>query len=306
MIRFMNALTEQLTESSRTLAQLAREGTGGATGGFQRPRIVLPEKFDGTRSKYRPFRMAVDQIFANHPEMYPTDGTRIELIGSLMTGEAAMWFTPLVESRSPLFYDYEQFMYAMDAWFRDPDAYQGAVNRLRALRQGARSAAQYAADFRAVAVESGWTSEQLYPEFRRGLSEDIQDALAAALVQPATLEDLMAVAIQMDNRFFERRRERRRTQLQTSTDVTTQNRRAITAHTPTARAGQARPAPPGGNASLKGKITQAKRNRRRELGLCYYCSQAGHVARECTNRAIAAAQGRVEELEEDTAEAGNA
>ena len=50
------------------------------------PQVSLPEKFDGTRSKFRGFVNQVRLITILQPQQYPTDATRVGLVGTLLTG----------------------------------------------------------------------------------------------------------------------------------------------------------------------------------------------------------------------------
>ena len=52
------------------------------------PRVSLPEKFDGTRSKFRGFVNQVRLITILQPQRYPTDVARVGLVGTLLTGQA--------------------------------------------------------------------------------------------------------------------------------------------------------------------------------------------------------------------------
>ena len=37
-----------------------------------------------------------------HPSRYPTDASRVGLVGTLLNGSALAWFAPLLEKESPL------------------------------------------------------------------------------------------------------------------------------------------------------------------------------------------------------------
>ena len=50
------------------------------------PRVSLPDKFDGTRSKFRGFVNQIRLITFLQPEHYPTDEARVGLVGTLLTG----------------------------------------------------------------------------------------------------------------------------------------------------------------------------------------------------------------------------
>ena len=52
------------------------------------PRIGLPDKFDGTRSKFRGFVNQVRLIIRMQPLRYPTEETQVGFIGTLLSGTA--------------------------------------------------------------------------------------------------------------------------------------------------------------------------------------------------------------------------
>lgn len=66
---------------------------------------------------------------------------------------------------------------------------------------------EMAVEFRTLAAESGWNDEALHGVFQQALSETIKDELMSR-DEPQTLEELISLAICIDNRRRERRRER--------------------------------------------------------------------------------------------------
>ena len=52
------------------------------------PRIALPEKFDGTRSKFRGFINQVQLAIELQPQSYPTPRSQVRFIGTLLSGSA--------------------------------------------------------------------------------------------------------------------------------------------------------------------------------------------------------------------------
>ena len=52
------------------------------------PRVSLLDKFDETRSKFRGFVNQIKLITALQAERYPTEESRVGLIGTLLTGQA--------------------------------------------------------------------------------------------------------------------------------------------------------------------------------------------------------------------------
>jgi hypothetical protein len=66
---------------------------------------------------------------------------------------------------------------------------------------------EYVAQFKILAADHTWNDETLTSQFRFGLSSEIKD-LALSLDKPATLALWTVLAIQLENRFTERRQER--------------------------------------------------------------------------------------------------
>ena len=57
------------------------------------PKIALPEKFHGKRSEFNAFLGQLGLQFTNHPEHYASSMNRMKLFGSLLEGQAKLWFT---------------------------------------------------------------------------------------------------------------------------------------------------------------------------------------------------------------------
>jgi hypothetical protein len=100
----------------------------------QEPQISLPEKFDGTRSKFRSFVNQVRLIMQLHPHRYFDDTIRVGFVGTLLTGTAAAWFAPILETSSPLLQDFNAFMAEFEAVFGDSDKAITSANKLRRLQ----------------------------------------------------------------------------------------------------------------------------------------------------------------------------
>jgi hypothetical protein len=98
------------------------------------PKISLPEKFNGTRLKFRGFVSQVRLIMQLHPRRYFDDTTRVGFIGTLLTWTAATWFAPILETSSLLLQDFNAFMAKFEAVFRDSDKARTSANKLRHLQ----------------------------------------------------------------------------------------------------------------------------------------------------------------------------
>ena len=82
----MNMLRADLTEAKQIAAALVRAGSG--RGGSDKERIPMPEKFDGTRSKFRAFLTQLRLKVAT----YPDEQAKLRLAVNCLTGKCSpMW-----------------------------------------------------------------------------------------------------------------------------------------------------------------------------------------------------------------------
>lgn len=170
------------------------------------PHMPVPERYCGDLGACGRFLLQCSLVFDLQPSTYNSDKSRIAFILGLLTGRAAQWATALWENNSPICQSYNVFSQEMRRVFDHPVKGKEASKRLLSLSQGHSPVAQYAVDFRILAAESGWDDEALQAAFLRGLAENIKDELAAR-DESNSLEELISLAIRLDNRLRERLRE---------------------------------------------------------------------------------------------------
>ncbi len=237
------------------------------------PRISLPDKFDGTRSKFRGFVNQIRLIVRMQPLRYPTEETQVGLIGTLLSGTALSWFSPLVEKNSPLLQDFDGFIEEFTNTFGETDKARTAATKLRSLQQRSRAASAYAAEFRQLACDVDWDNNALISAFRWGLRDDVKDLLLN-LPDPMTLSEAITQAVRCDNRLFERRQERRSSSGPFRVDATI----------PMRQNNVSKPEPMQIDSSKILRLSQEEKDRRRKENLCMYCGAKDHKVQDCRNR----------------------
>jgi hypothetical protein len=90
-------------------------------GNAKEPKFIMPEKFDGTRSKFRGFVQHVNLFLRFHPFCYLDDSTQVAFICSLLLGNALSWFAPFLEKHLPQLQDMAQFEALFIVAFRNSD-----------------------------------------------------------------------------------------------------------------------------------------------------------------------------------------
>ena len=168
------------------------------------PKVSMPEKFDGTRSKFRGFVQQVRLLIRLQHDRYPDGASQVGLVGTLLSGTALSWFAPLLEKESPLLYNFDAFLKEFAATFGEADRERVADTKIRSLRQGSRPASTYAAEFRQLACDVDWNENGFISQFRCGLRDDVKDLLLT-MPQVNTLSEFITQAIACDNQLFERR-----------------------------------------------------------------------------------------------------
>jgi hypothetical protein len=129
------------------------------------PRVSLPEKFDGDRTKLRDFVNQIRLVFRLQQQRYATEETRVGLIGTLLSGTALSWFSSLLEKNSPLLADLDQFLEEFSRTFGERDRALVATTKLRTLQQRSRPASPYVAEFQQLACDLDWNDAALITMF---------------------------------------------------------------------------------------------------------------------------------------------
>jgi len=246
-----------------------------------RPKISLPEKFDGTRHRFRGFINQVRLVIQLHPDVYATEINQVGLIGTLLTGTALAWFAPLVEQSSPLLQDFDAFVSELEATFGESDKANVSANKIRTLRQGSRPASTYASEFRQLSSDLAWNEPALISQFRSGLRDDVKD-LMLTMSDPITLSEAVAQAIRCDNRLFERRQEKKLFSSATPASPITAPFQKFPAPKPVFQQPSDVPVPMIIDGEQpRGPLTDTERLRRRTHKLCLYCGKPDHMVRAC-------------------------
>ena len=245
------------------------------------PSLANPRPFDGAFAQYRGFIMQCDLIFCHQPTQFSSSAARVAFVINLTTGDALNWAHATLTARPELFQDYENFIEEFRRVFDHPTAGREVGTQLMSLHQGGRTVASYATEFRTLAAGSGWNGESLSSAFRRGLSEAVKDELVRD--RPTSLNELISLAIDLDERARERRRERACFPPSSSRSLTPVPGTVSPGSEPLLWGGSSTTRTSGEEPMQLGRthLTVAERERRRSRGLCLYCGEQGHLREAC-------------------------
>ena len=248
--------------------------------------IPSPRVFEGDLTRCCGFVTQCELVFRHNLSRFYTDDSKIAFIVSLMSGRALDWAVASFNNDARFASDYDFFISEFRLVFDHPPDGLDSATRLHSLSQGTRSVAEFAVEFRILAARSRWGDEALRSAFRRGLNESIKDLILRD--QPATLSELIALALKVDDRLRERRLEKSARPSPSTTRVarpftprehpTTPNS-ALTQHTPFSSVPEAEPMQLG-----RSRLSQTERDHRMQNRLCLYCGKTGHFIQSCDAR----------------------
>ncbi|OMJ15536.1 Retrotransposon-derived protein PEG10 [Smittium culicis] len=252
----------------------------------------LPDapRFDGTVSSFTAFMSSMELFFWARPETFNVHRNRIVFIGTHLLGPAAIWFSSLIAASVssngtlPVLEDYGLFISELERNCSDPSHTIRIRGLIRKCRQGSRSAAAYAAEFRSFARDSGFDQAALIDQFMMGINENIMSYLMFTDL-PDTLENIIEIVVRIDNRI-------------TTRNMIAQNHYTFRSSNPFRRNN---PVPPvtypvqplapvdtstpmeicAVNSRPRGPLSAEEKTRRYEKGLCLYCGNTGHIAHQC-------------------------
>uniref|UniRef100_A0A803KG11 Retrotransposon gag domain-containing protein n=1 Tax=Xenopus tropicalis TaxID=8364 RepID=A0A803KG11_XENTR len=235
------------------------------------PKIPLPDKFSGERSAFRTFVNACKLLFMLQPQTYSTEQVKVGVVMSLLRGQPQSWAFRLMEQQSTALHTADAFFQAMAVLYDDPHRVGTAEAALRNLRQGTRPVEDYTIDFRKFSADTDWNQAALKHQFRLGLSSLLKDELARIGI-PDSLEGLIQLSIQIDQRLRERRSEKA-SQFQSSW-VLPKASPPIRVDSGPSTSSEPEPMQIG---ALRPSLSPEERIRRRRLNLCLYCGLSGHL-----------------------------
>ncbi|KAG8929440.1 hypothetical protein FRC01_004339 [Tulasnella sp. 417] len=255
--------------------------TGGST-----VKAPKPEPFKGERgATAKSFIQACELYFLLQPTQFTNEETKIQFTLMSRQDKAARWAQPILQevlsqAATPRVSLWATFKTEFEQSFYDTDEKRMAALKMQKLHQTG-STAVYTSEFRELVAILGWTGDdQLRKTFYQGLKAHVKDELSK-VDEPTTLNNLITLATKIDNRHWARQQEKKDEPSHQPTKPKPSSPKAfIATAAPTSNAPNSfahnQPVPIQIDVSRKGPITQAERERRRKLGLCYYCGEEGH------------------------------
>ncbi|XP_037691167.1 retrotransposon-like protein 1 [Choloepus didactylus] len=186
-----------LREQQRAAAEPPRNG-------FSLYPLSFPAPFSGNRREYREFILLCQLVLQSHPRLFSDNRLHVGYIVSHLLGLALEWIKALLQCTRSLMGVFPGFLDAVSNTFEHRQAVRLAEEAMFAIRQRNRPALAYITEFQSLVPTLGWPDEVLQAHLCQGLNEDIRHYLFR-VPQPDSLESLITVILQIEEKLAERR-----------------------------------------------------------------------------------------------------
>jgi hypothetical protein len=272
-------------------------------------KVPLPDQFDGTRGKLKNFMAQADTYLKYNGHLLPTDSDKVTLIGSRLTGPAFNFYQPYYQdfmkydseqqedSTKDIFNSYDFFKKRLSQQFGNIDEKREAERKIVNLRQTG-SMSHYVSEFQQLLGHLNWADGPAIVQFYQGMKEDVKDQFML-IDRPTEISEMQMKAIEIDNRLYERRLEKRGRfvpQHQKDQKKSTWNNKAVKTTATGTHAGPMDIDSQKGVYQVHKKENDKKERQKKPLTdqqkkwlaekACLKCGQQGHWANKCETKTV--------------------
>ncbi len=161
--------------------------------------MARPAPFTGSAEECNGFLLQISLTIDLHPQMFPTDQSKIAFLITSLTGPALQWAETILNQAGPSTQTFSHFIAHFREVFSSSPGDSSVGEQLFRLRQGTMPIHQYSLKFRTLAAASGWNEPSLLTAFRQGRNSRLRLQLAA-FYDTDGMEKFIQLAIRCSNR----------------------------------------------------------------------------------------------------------
>ncbi len=214
--------------------------------------MARPSPFTGSAEECNGFLLQISLTIDLHPQMFPTDQSKIAFLITSLTGSALQWAETIFNQAGPAIQSFSHSIAHFWEVFSSSPGDTSVGEQLFRLRRGTMPIHQYSLKFRTLAAASGWNVPSLLTALRQGLNSRLRFQLAA-FDDTYGLEKFIQLAIRCSNR------------LQSCSEES-----SVAIATPPIRQPEISD-PPEPMQTDCNRLSSTERRKRLTEGLCLYC-----------------------------------
>ncbi|KAJ2914470.1 hypothetical protein MD484_g5942, partial [Candolleomyces efflorescens] len=281
-VAFQSASTDSLSQNHALAAILERLTERQPSGGA--PKHRDPRQFNGRADQVDPFLQDVTTAVFLQRRSLATDREKVIYLSLyLADGAPSVWYQNIKTNKPHLLDDFDQFVATFRARFEDSDIYASSLRKIRKLKQTG-PCATFTNQFIELLTDLDWSEQTKIQEYYDRLKPNVKLTLANRKGRHFTrdFEEYTKICIEIDNELHN---------LSLDTPPTSSTSKRPFANPSTFPTAAPNP-PPASNdvvpmeidAIRRGPLSAEEKERRRKEGLCMYCGQGKHFARDCPNK----------------------
>ena len=250
---------------------------------LKEPKIGEPPTFDGKQSDFYPFLNQCKLFLRMRTLSFRNDETKIAYIISRLRAGPSEWAQALMESDSPLLFDYDAFLTKFISIYGNKERKTQLQDKLAKMTQTG-SASAFAAEFSAVCDILGLDDVSRMSLFRQRLKPAVREGLAYV---PAvdTFDELVERAVRIDHAQYSLRKptDSRQTPHSKSTDASSNSSNALQkpSHKGSSSSKSSGSASYSNRSTPRGPLTAEEKAYRLRHGLCMFCKSPDHNKDNC-------------------------
>uniref|UniRef100_A0A8H7KFJ6 RNA-directed DNA polymerase n=1 Tax=Bionectria ochroleuca TaxID=29856 RepID=A0A8H7KFJ6_BIOOC len=227
-----NLMGQQAAQNANLQAQAQAVANGREPGTLLKP--PAPEIFNGTQAKLQGFVTQLRVHFNYFPVTLNTDERRVTYAHSQLKGSTLDWFEPVIreylsghgsQRTISIMTNFDYFVEVLHQTFGIQDKKRKAEHEINLLTQTG-SASVFSTKYLQLLAKTGWDHEHAISHYFDRLKKEVQEELYKE-DRPASIHDYITMAIRIDNRQYQWRTRKQRTNYHANTGKPRQQRTAV-------------------------------------------------------------------------------